>query len=187
MGAVKRMQGSNLTRGVKAKSAVAVLADTRAQHCSHWWRAGKGTDCVLGGVHTVDTVYRRRSCARRRIRMRQGLLKHVTPKKSRTYKHTATECVCYYNYQKPNLELLLRGQGVYARLRFPMYTLLMNTVENCYVWMRIVETRIVCITPPRSHSWRQKIRRRDAELQTWEQALTDHQKCEGHGEHEFRE
>jgi len=54
--------------------------------------------------------------------------------------------VFYYNYQKPNLELLLRGQGVYARLRFPMYTLLMNTVENCYVWMRIVETRIVCIT-----------------------------------------
>ena len=52
----------------------------------------------------------------------------------------------YYNYQKPNLELLLRGQGVYARLRFPMYTLLMNTVENCYVWMRIVETRIVCIS-----------------------------------------
>ena len=133
-----RRQGEERSGRVSGHTGTALLALVAS---------GQGHGLRAGGVHTVDTVYRRRSCARRRIRMRQGLLKHVTPKNlERISILLLSACVCYYNYQKPNLELLLRSQGVSARLRFPMYTLSMNTVENCYVWMRIVETRIVCIT-----------------------------------------
>ena len=79
-----RRQGEERSGRVSGHTDTALLALVAS---------GQGHGLRAGGVHTVDTVYRRRSCARRRIRMRQGLLKHVTPKKSRACKHTATEGV----------------------------------------------------------------------------------------------